>query len=229
MLIVKDSIPAQVFEEFVKECPSTTEKDLEIINKWIPTQTQQFGPNVKFDGFHEYFEVKFPNSDTILKARLVNISEKADVALIKVDAIKDLPAVNLNETDDDPKPGAPVVVLGYPEVSLSDYIITLSQDPSNPQAITKEITNPTVTNGIVAKVIAGGASLDSRSTRYATFDVYQLTINTTGSGNSGGPVFNTDGKVIGIFSYRWQAGGASVSGAIPIKYGRELMEIQPFK
>jgi S1-C subfamily serine protease len=54
-------------------------------------------------------------------------------------------------------------------------------------------------------------------------DFYQLTVNSTGRGNSGGPVFDTRGKVIGIFyAFSSIQGDASVSYALPIKYGTEL-------
>lgn len=222
-----------IVAEVIKDCRDTTPEDLAKIDKWVPAQTQQFGDDPQFDGLHENLAVKFPDTNTTLKARIVNISEEADVALMRVDTVEPLVTVKLYDPKednpgthkDDPEPGAPITVLGYPEVSLNSYITLYSQDVNNPQAIFKQIHNPTITNGIVAKVITQGAAINSRAIRLTNFDVYQLTINTTGSGNSGGPVFNTDGKVIGIYSLRWQAGGASVSGAIPIKYGRKLMKI----
>jgi serine protease Do len=53
-----------------------------------------------------------------------------------------------------------------------------------------------------------------------------MSINSTGAGNSGGPIFNSRGKVIGLFTYGISAGGANTSGAIPIKYGRDLLRAQ---
>jgi serine protease Do len=50
-------------------------------------------------------------------------------------------------------------------------------------------------------------------------DAYQLTVNSTGEGNSGGPVFDEQGRVIAIFF----AGNDRVTYAIPIRYGLELM------
>jgi S1-C subfamily serine protease len=50
-------------------------------------------------------------------------------------------------------------------------------------------------------------------------DYYQLTINSTGPGNSGGPMYDDQGRVIGIYS----AGSAKMSYAVPIKYAIELM------
>ena len=54
-------------------------------------------------------------------------------------------------------------------------------------------------------------------------DVYQLTANATGGGNSGGPVFNEQGRVIGIFFASNKGGDARITFAIPISYGREIM------
>jgi S1-C subfamily serine protease len=58
-------------------------------------------------------------------------------------------------------------------------------------------------------------------------DTYQMSINSTGAGNSGGPVFNTNGKVIGLFTYgRSFAGDATVTYAVPIRHGRALLNPQ---
>ena len=54
-------------------------------------------------------------------------------------------------------------------------------------------------------------------------DVYQLSTSATGSGNSGGPVFDSEGRAIGIFTYGMNTpGDAAVTYAIPIRYGMEL-------
>ena len=60
-------------------------------------------------------------------------------------------------------------------------------------------------------------------------DFFQMTINSTGHGNSGGPTFDGYGKVIGIFTLGWtdtQGGVTSVTASIPIRYGMELMGVQ---
>jgi S1-C subfamily serine protease len=57
-------------------------------------------------------------------------------------------------------------------------------------------------------------------------DVYQMTINSTGHGNSGGPVFDDRGRAIGIFTYgRFIPGDAAMSFAVPIRYAIELMSV----
>jgi S1-C subfamily serine protease len=52
--------------------------------------------------------------------------------------------------------------------------------------------------------------------------VYQLTVNSTGAGNSGGPVFDDRGRVIGIFTSS-NSLDVKVTFAVPIRYGMELM------
>jgi serine protease Do len=53
-------------------------------------------------------------------------------------------------------------------------------------------------------------------------DAYQLTINSTGAGNSGGPVFDDHGRAVGIFTLSIQK-DAMITFAVPIRYGMELM------
>ena len=81
-----------------------------------------------------------------------------------------------------------------------------------------------VTTGNIGRVIP--ASSDKNLT-YSTFgDAYQLTINATGGGNSGGPMFDDKGNVIGIFfAGKWDQQGTKISFAVPIKYGLELMGV----
>ena len=55
-------------------------------------------------------------------------------------------------------------------------------------------------------------------------DFDQLTINSTGAGNSGGPVFDSTGKVIGLFTYISGDATTRNSAAVPIKYGADLLK-----
>ena len=80
----------------------------------------------------------------------------------------------------------------------------------------------------VARLVRGTAS--GGEGRFFGGDFYQLTINSTGHGNSGGPMFDHQGRVIGVYTLGWgDSAGAQVSGSIPIRYGMELMGVQPAK
>jgi hypothetical protein len=57
-------------------------------------------------------------------------------------------------------------------------------------------------------------------------DTYQLSSNETGGGNSGGPVFDDRGRVVGIFTYG-RHGDVTLLFCIPIRFGMELMGTQP--
>jgi serine protease Do len=57
---------------------------------------------------------------------------------------------------------------------------------------------------------------------YSESDSYQLTANATGPGNSGGPVFDEHGRVVGVF----YAGNPTITFAVPIKFAKELMEVK---
>jgi serine protease Do len=57
--------------------------------------------------------------------------------------------------------------------------------------------------------------------------VYQVSINSAGAGNSGGPLFAPDGRVIGIHTYGRSTGSATVSFATPIRFANALMGVEP--
>ena len=66
---------------------------------------------------------------------------------------------------------------------------------------------------------------DERLISLGLQDAYQLSTSATGAGNSGGPVFDDQGRVIAIFTYGTGTGtgDAAVTYAIPIRYGMQLM------
>ena len=75
-------------------------------------------------------------------------------------------------------------------------------------------------------VTACGAGVE-KTTVSVIGDAYQLQINTTGAGNSGGPVFDDHGRVIAIFFAGLRdVQGTAVTFAVPIRYGQELMGVK---
>lgn len=176
-------------------------------------------------GKNSYLDVIFSNtSRRIPMVGEPQPSESHDVALIKIGIVPSLSKVTMLDNYDKVKPGQAVTVMGYPGVAPPQYVVRKSNDVFNQNNTALSVPTVTVTAGNIGRVIP--ASSDKNLT-YSTFgDVYQLTINATGAGNSGGPMFDDRGNVIGIFfAGKWDEQGTKISFAVPIKYGMELMGI----
>ena len=204
------------------------------LHKWVPAKSlilggRSVGPK-RIEGRLDTLDVTFPKNKLRIPAKLVRISNEHDVALIKIDTPQAITKVELDDTYEDVRPGDPITIMGYPGVSPSVYVATKSQDPFNPVEDLVAVPDPTVTPGIIGKVIRGiaqplGGEADDY---YSESDSYQLTATATGAGNSGGPVFNEYGRVIGIFySSRQQQADARITFAVPIKFAIDLMRVSP--
>lgn len=219
-----------IYGKLVEELPSDYARTLK---KWSPAKSSFLegkpvtGKSV--EGRLDYLDVSFPKSPTPWHATLEKISPSADVALIKVQIPHSVPSVTLCE-ENCLKVGEMVTVLGYPDVSPDAVVVNPSYVPLHREGTPRIIPEPTVTRGNVQKIIKGEAeTLGGPAVKYFSSygDVIQLAINTTGAGNSGGPVFNDRGQVVGIFTYRkWDGDNTGVSLAVPIKHGLDLMGTQ---
>jgi S1-C subfamily serine protease len=177
------------------------------------------------DGRNDYLEVTFAKNRIRIPAKTARISDRADVAMIKIDLPRSVHKTEMNDNYDTIKQGEAVTVMGYPGASPMVVGSVASIDPLNRQQNWREIPDPTLSTGNIARVVRGQVGL-SESTVSSFGDVYQLTVNTTGHGNSGGPVFDDHGHVIGIFSYGiWRPGEPFITFAVPIRYGLELMGV----
>ncbi len=172
-------------------------------------------------GRNTYMNVVFANTVLRRPAASVTPSDEHDVAMLKIDIPESLSKVTMKDSYDEIKPGQIVTVMGYPGVAPEEFVVRKSNDPFNPQPQYTTMPTPTVTTGNVGRVIP--ASSDKNLTYSGFGDSYQLTINATGAGNSGGPMFDDKGNVVGIYYAGASAGGAAISFAVPIKYGLELM------
>ncbi len=198
--------------------------------RWIPSETKQTGPKNEFDVFRgrqEYMMVRFRKNTTPLEAQTQRVSDQHDVALIKVSAPSTLPKVDLYDSYDETKVGDQVIVMGYP--SVSDYVVAVlrSRDMFNRDAQQRVVPDPTVSVGNIGKILrAADGPVSQSMMEYSSGDTYQLTINSTGGGNSGGPMFDAFGRVIGIY-FAGKTGDVQISFSLPIRYGMELMSVAP--
>jgi S1-C subfamily serine protease len=188
---------------------------------WVPAHSKQDG--IAYDGRNDRLDVTFQKSERRLSGKVSAVSPRHDVAMIKIDSPGAVTKVELQDNYDTIEPGDPSIVLGYPGVSPPVFGIVKSQDVFNRETEVREIPDPTVSVGNIGRVLRGQeASVGKEETVSMIGDAYQLTINSTGAGNSGGPVFNDHGKVIGIFFAGLQT-DAAITFAVPIRYGLELM------
>lgn len=102
-------------------------------------------------------------------ARVVGTDDQTDIAVLKIDAGRDLPAVKFGDSD---------------KAEVGDWVLAIG----SPFGLAK-----TVTAGIISQ--------KQRETPYASaFQRFIQTDAAINRGNSGGPLVNTDGEVIGVNS-----------------------------
>jgi serine protease Do len=175
-----------------------------------------------FEGGNEQLEVRFPGARMNMNARLIRASTDADVALIKVDATENLVAIPI-ASDDDAKIGGHVTVLGYPDFSVQNVAEVSTIEKGEFRKRREEIPQPTVTEGIISTISLPQQQVGNLTIAGSMGHVYQMTVS-AGRGNSGGPVFNSDGKVIGLYTYG--SSRETNTFAVPIKYARDLLHVQ---
>ena len=150
-----------------------------------------------------------PGSDVSAKGErleLLKIGEPIpgkDIAIMKLEG-KNLPTVTLGD-DSTLKTGDSVYAMGYPAVA------TLSEALNVAQAIQE----PTLTQGIIS---AKKEMSDGWSILQTDADIH--------GGNSGGPLFNEAGEVVGINTFGMADEDGSISGmnfAIPINIAKQFL------
>jgi S1-C subfamily serine protease len=194
---------------------------------WVPGNTRQMGNQGMrwaVEGQHAYLNVTFPQNKTSIPAKLARVSDRHDVAMLKIDMPGAVAKCELYDNYETIKVGNSIAVLGYPAVSPIVYGRSNSQDMFNRESQNKIIPDPSLTTGNIGRVLRGSEGKEDVTSRAG--DVYQVTAN-PGGGNSGGPVFDDRGRVIGIYFAGAQASGGQVSFAVPIRYALELMTTTP--
>lgn len=128
------------------------------------------------------------------KAKIVGRDKKTDLALLKIDAKKDLPFVSLGDSD---------------AARVGDWVIAIG--------------NPF---GLGGSVTAGILSARQRSIHAGPFDDFLQTDASINRGNSGGPLFDMQGKVIGINSaiFSPSGGNIGIGFAVPSAIAKPVIE-----
>lgn len=202
-------------------------------NNWVPSKSRQQGIKkigktrvtlfTDYTGIHDVFTVTLPGKDSRMNASFKQASDRHDVAIVKIDFPGSLTRVEMNFDYNSLKPGQQVVVLGYPGGSPENLKKIESKDVFSPDTQFKSVPEPTVTVTNIGKILRSSEANDKEKMISEIGDAIQLSTNETGAGNSGGPVFDKDGKVIGIFFAGSNKSGVSLTYAIPIIYAKEFL------
>jgi len=136
----------------------------------------------------------FLQDETSLPAKVVGRDKKTDLAVLKVESKKPLPALTWGDSD---------------KMRVGDWIIAIG----NPYSL-----GGTVTAGII--------SARSRDIQSGPYDEYLQTDAPINKGNSGGPMLNMDGDIVGVNSAIFSPSGGSIGigFAIPSSLAKNVVD-----
>ena len=163
----------------------------------------------------------FPGVPHGITINTEKISSAADVAVLKGNVSElGIKQIALADGRGSAVSGGPVVLLGYPTAldailaragteTLQSIAAASKGDPKQvmEELARRHLIRPTTTQGHIGDVLPDKIVYDAQTT----------------SGGSGGPLFNNEGKVIGInFAMVREFGGSNF--AIPVGYGKSLLK-----
>jgi S1-C subfamily serine protease len=163
----------------------------------------------------------FPGISPGIAAKVDQISPHADLATLKLQTAAP-PETNLLELDDRSVAsvsGDPVVLIGYPTgidgilaragTDITRKVAENAHDVTQilSQLAAQHLIRPTTTQGHIGDVLTDKIVYDAATT----------------SGGSGGPLFNRNGKVIGVNTAILKDFAGS-NLAVPVRYATELMK-----
>ncbi len=130
------------------------------------------------------------------KVKVVGSDEKADVALLQIENVKDLPYLELGDSD---------------QLDIGEWVVAIG----NPFGLAETLT--------VGVVSALGRKLSKGEDVYQDFIQTDAAIN---PGNSGGPLLNLDGQVVGINSaiITGDGGYMGIGLAVPINMAKAIRD-----
>ncbi len=162
----------------------------------------------------------FPGDPRAFHAEIDEISKDADLAAMRVD-MQDLkrPALSIDSAKGATVAGDPVVLMGYATGLAA--ILARTDEKTAQQILTqsggdvsqildalahRDLIHPLITQGHIGDILADKIVFDAQTT----------------SGGSGGPLFNQDGKVIGV-TYAILKGFGGSNFGIPIRFSEPLL------
>jgi S1-C subfamily serine protease len=171
--------------------------------------------------FASSYTAYFPGTSQGIAAKLDRISPHADLAVLKLRTPAP-PHTTLLELDDRSEAtvtGDPVVLIGYP-TGIEGILARAGSDVTRKvaenahevtqivsQMASQHLIRPTTTQGHIGDVLKDKIVYDAATT----------------SGGSGGPLFNRNGKVIGVnFAILHDFGGSNL--AVPVRCADELLK-----
>jgi len=167
-----------------------------------------------------FYEAYFPGDTVGIRAKLDRVSTDADVATLKLDSPPpDTAVLQLDGSSGASVTGDPVVLIGYP-TGIDGILARAGSDVAEKiaggtqninqimvQLAAQKLIRPTTTQGHIGDILKDKLVYDAATT----------------SGGSGGPLFNRDGKVIGInFAILSGFGGSNL--AVPVRFANELLK-----
>jgi len=188
---------------------------------WADEELKQLVAQGTTVAFAASYTAYFPGSSQGVAAKVDRISQNADLATLKLEtsAPPHTALLELDARNEASVSGDPVVLIGYPTGidgilarAGTDVTRKVAENAHEVSQIVSQLSEqhlirPTTTQGHIGDVLKDKIVYDAATT----------------SGGSGGPLFNRDGKVIGVnFAILNDFGGSNL--AVPVRYADELVK-----